>query len=135
MIRLKHNKYPVWLTWEGDVDTFKKVKQFVEEDIKLSGFAHYEAWEDVAEDPSDVEPVGNEWIDTAKTTKPKKTNTKASTQLGGTVKTADGTNLSFGVAEEDPEDSVEDTIVDGNIPNTEGSIEGGLKKFQDNKKK
>ena len=122
MIRLKHNKYPVWLTWEGDAETFKKVKKFVEEDIQLSGFAHYEAWEDVAEDPADVDPVGNEWIDTAKTTKPKKTNTKESTQLGATVKSSDGTELSFGVAEEDPEESVEDTIVVGNIPNKVGKV-------------
>ena len=47
MIRLKHRLYPVWITWEGDPKTFDKVKNFLLEDIRDTGFSGFDAMADV----------------------------------------------------------------------------------------
>ncbi len=134
MIRLKHNKYPIWISFEGDTETFDKVKQFIAEDITYSGFSNYDAFEDIAEDETTVEATGNDWINKADKPKAPKTNTKQSDTMTATVTHDDGTELSFGMAEEEEEESVEDTIVDGQVPNKEGKHnKGGLGKFADKK--
>ena len=48
MIRLKHRQYPVWITWEGDPKTFDKVKNFLLEDIRETGFSGFDAMADVS---------------------------------------------------------------------------------------
>lgn len=62
MIRLKHRHYPVWITWEGDTETFDKVKNFLLEDIRDVGFAGFDAMSDVRafEDKPVIEPGSEE---------------------------------------------------------------------------
>ena len=49
MIRLKHKIYPVWIEWEGEAETFKTAQTHVIEDIKLNGFKHWTAYEDITD--------------------------------------------------------------------------------------
>ena len=136
MIRLKHNKYPIWINFEGDADTFNKVKEFIAEDIVTSGFQHYEAFEDIAEDETTVEPTGNDWIEKAE--RPDMSDVKISNKMTGKVVHDDGTELEFGFAEPDEDDVPMDDDILKNVPNTEGKHtkqpEGGLGKFAEKKK-
>ena len=139
MIRLKHNKYPIWISFEGDIETFNKVKEFIAEDIITSGFQHYEAFEDVAEDETTVEPTGNDWINKAEKPKtPKKSSTAPS--LEATIKHEDGTELSYGAENADTKydtelvtDNVETKEVVGGTPSKTTKQKGGLGKFSDKK--
>ena len=53
MIRLKHKIYPVWIEWEGEAETFKNAQTHVIEDIKLNGFGHFNAFEDITDEQSE----------------------------------------------------------------------------------
>ena len=49
MIRMKNRVYPVWINFEGDKETFERAKKSILDDLVNSGFAHYDAYEDVVE--------------------------------------------------------------------------------------
>ena len=52
-IRLKHKIYPCWIEWEGEAETFKNAEAHVIEDIKLNGFGHFNAFEDITDEQSE----------------------------------------------------------------------------------
>ena len=134
MIRLKHNIYPVWLTWEGDRETFAKVKEFVIEDIKLSGLGHYEAFEDIDDDETTAERQGNDWVN--KADKPVGEDVVTKPQAD-TIKEKDGTELSYGAIPTEADEVEADNSISetGQVPNKTGKVtrqaEGGFKKFAD----
>jgi|TARA_B100000073_G_scaffold347585_1_gene362404 hypothetical protein len=131
MIRLKHNKYPIWISFEGDVTTFDKVKEFIAEDISISGFKHYEAYQDIDEDTEESEA---NWVTDIQNPEPlENSSTKAST-MTATIKSEDGTELSFGI------DNDYDADIDGELPNDDvieevPNTEGKITRQEENKPK
>lgn len=63
MIRMKHKHYPIWINWDGDENTFSKVKQFILEDIAEAGFGRFEAMQDTVRGEASEASVDEEQWD------------------------------------------------------------------------
>ena len=131
MIRLKHNKYPIWISFEGSVDTFNKVKEFIAEDITLNNFKNYEAYQDIEED---TEENDDNWVNDMEMPEPLENSSTEAPSMTATIKSEDGVELSFGM--ENPHD----VSIDGELPNDDvidevPNAEGKITKEEENKPK
>ena len=79
MIRLKHKLYPIWINWDGEEDTFNKVKEFLLDDMAESGFDQFIAYSEMNGKPTadGTEKAWDERIkSTGKTPAPSKKKSK-----------------------------------------------------------